>query len=77
MTVAPRDVFATGEDAGSVDLGVQLFVRSTRNLHLTPDGQRFYRSSVQVLTAIMHDQTSFHTCVEQTNGSTDHLIGVM
>jgi hypothetical protein len=29
------------------------------------------------LAAIMHDVTSFHTCVEQTSGSTDHLIGMM
>jgi DNA-binding transcriptional LysR family regulator len=31
------------------DLGVLLFVRSTRSLRLTPEGMRFHRDCVQLL----------------------------
>ena len=50
------------------DLGVRLFARSTRNLHLTPEGLRFYRSSVQVLKKFAEATEQFREQRENPHG---------
>jgi len=40
------------------------------------DAMKGNLAAVNSLTAIMHDVTRFHTCVERASGSSDRLIGV-
>lgn len=50
------------------DLGVVLFVRSTRVLKLTDDGTRFYRDCVQILQKLSEATQRFRTNREMPHG---------
>jgi LysR family transcriptional regulator, regulator for bpeEF and oprC len=50
------------------DLGVVLFVRSTRVLKLTDDGAHFYRDCVQILQKLSEATQRFRTSKEMPHG---------
>lgn len=50
-------------------LGGRLFVRSTRQLSLTDEGQRYYKHCRQILAAVDHAEHSFKTGRERVAGS--------
>lgn len=49
-------------------LGGRLFARSTRNLSLTDEGQRYYEHCRQILAAVDHAEHSFQTGQERVAG---------
>lgn len=50
-------------------LGVRLFQRTTRNLHPTEQGQSFYRSALQILTAVDEAEAKIADLTENLRGS--------
>ncbi|MEC9196607.1 MAG: LysR family transcriptional regulator [Pseudomonadota bacterium] len=50
-------------------LGVRLFQRTTRNLHPTEQGQSFYRSALQILSAVDEAEAKIADLTENLRGS--------
>lgn len=50
-------------------LGTRLFVRSTRRLDLTPDGQRFYAQSLEIIRAMDNAKLSFRALSPTMEGA--------
>lgn len=50
-------------------LGGRLFARSTRQLSLTDEGQRYYRQCLEILAAVDNAEHSFQTGQERVAGS--------